>query len=116
MRSMQSENALFRSGERPRGDNMLGSALRGAALAIAVLAPSAVMAEDVLKVSVGGRGAFESQVAEVGREQGLFKRHGLDLEVRTAQTGGETLAQITTGAADVRIPVATLATISAFST
>jgi NitT/TauT family transport system substrate-binding protein len=96
---------------------MLGFALpRGAAaLAIAVLAHSAALADDALKVAVGGRAAFESQVAEVGREQGIFRRHGLDLELRTAQSGGETLAAVTSGAADVGISVGTLATIGAFA-
>ena len=86
-----------------------------AALAIVVLAHSAALADDVLKVAVGGRAAFESQVAEVGREQGIFRRHGLDLELRTTQSGGETLAAVTSGAADVGISAGTLATIGAFA-
>jgi ABC-type nitrate/sulfonate/bicarbonate transport system substrate-binding protein len=96
---------------------MFGSALlRGAAaLAIAVLAHAAASADDLLKVSVGGRAAFENQGAEAGREQGIFKRHGLDLEVRTAQSGDETLAAVVSGAADVGISAGTLATIAAFA-
>ena len=94
---------------------MPGSALlrAAAALATAVLAHSAVLADDVLKVSVGGRAAFESQVAEVGREQGTFKRHGLALEMRTTQSDGETLAAVVSGAADVGISAGTLATLAA---
>jgi NitT/TauT family transport system substrate-binding protein len=96
---------------------MLGSALlRGAAaLATAVLAHSAGLADDTIKVSVGGRAAFESQVVEVGREQGIFKRHGLALEMRTTQSDGETLAAVVSGAADVGISAGTLATIAAFA-
>jgi len=93
--------------------------LHAAAIAVVVLAHSSAFAQsappDMLKVSVGGRGAFDHQVAEVGREQGIFKTHGLDLELSYGQGGGETLTAVMSGAADVGMSVGTLEAIGAFA-
>jgi len=100
---------------------MIGSPpLRGAtALAILALVHSAATAQeaqlDKLKVSVGARGAFDNQVSEVGQQQGIFKKHGLDLEVLYTQGGGETLTTVIAGAVDVGISVGTLGVIGAFA-
>jgi NitT/TauT family transport system substrate-binding protein len=104
---------------------MIGSALLRAAAALAVLAlvHSAAAAQeakqeaqlDKLKVSVGARGAFDNQVSEVGQQQGIFKKHGLDLEVLYTQGGGETLTTVIAGAVDIGISVGTLGVIGAFA-
>jgi NitT/TauT family transport system substrate-binding protein len=85
------------------------------ALATTVFAHAAASAQEQLKVSVAGRGGFDNQVSEVGQQQGLFKQHGLALEVRYSQGGGETLQAVIAGAADVGVPVGTLATLGAFA-
>jgi NitT/TauT family transport system substrate-binding protein len=84
-------------------------------LAVFVLAHSAASALEQLKVSVGGRGAFDNQISEVGQQQGFFKRHGLTLDLRYSQGGGETLQAVITGTADVGVPVGTLAALAAFA-
>jgi NitT/TauT family transport system substrate-binding protein len=90
--------------------------LMRAAIATAVLLVHvAALAEDALKVSVAGRAAFENQVPEVGQQQGFFKKHGLTLEVLYAKGSGETLAAVTTGAADVGTSVDTLGALGAFA-
>jgi NitT/TauT family transport system substrate-binding protein len=104
---------------------MIGSPLLRTAAALAVLAlvHSAAAAQeakqeaqlDKLKVSVGARGAFDNQVSEVGQQQGIFKKHGLDLEVLYTQGGGETLTTVIAGAVDVGISVGTLGVIGAFA-
>jgi NitT/TauT family transport system substrate-binding protein len=96
------------------------SLLRGAAaVAILVLAHGAALAQgvaqDTLKVSVGARGAFDNQVSEVGQRQGIFKQHGLNLEVLYTQGGGETLTTVIAGAVDVGISIGTLGAIGAFA-
>ena len=82
-----------------------------AALALA----HAASAQEQLKVSVGGRGAFDNQISEVGQQQGLFKQHGLILDVRYSQGSGETLQTVIAGMADVGVSVGTLATLAAFA-
>ena len=84
-------------------------------LAVFVFAHSAASAQEQLKVSVGGRGGFDHQISEVGQQQGLFKQHGLALEVRYGQGGGETLQAVIAGVADVGVSVGTLATLTAFA-
>jgi ABC-type nitrate/sulfonate/bicarbonate transport system substrate-binding protein len=84
------------------------------ALAAVVLAHAA-SAQEQLKVSVGGRGGFDHQISEMGQQQGLFKQHGLALEVRYSQGGDETLQTVIAGAADVGVSVGTLATLGAFA-
>ena len=78
------------------------------ALSIAALmaAGDCALAEDHLKVAAGGgRGVGESFVAELGEKAGIFKKHGLSIEVLYVQGSGESLqvvisntAQIGTGA------------------
>ena len=91
-------------------------ALGRIAIALAALALAhAASAQEQLKVSVGGRGGFDHQISEVGQQQGLFKQHGLILDVRYSQGSGETLQAVIAGAADVGISVGTLATLGAFA-
>ena len=85
-----------------------------AAAAALLLAHAAAFAQETLKVSVAGRGAFENQVSEVGQQQGFFKKHGLTLEVLYTKGSGETLAAVTTGAADVGVSIGTLGALGAF--
>ena len=47
-------------------------------------------AQDHLKVAVGARGVGETFVAELGQDAGIFKKHGLTLDVLYTQGGGET--------------------------
>jgi NitT/TauT family transport system substrate-binding protein len=84
------------------------------ALAAVVLADAA-WAQDALKVSVAGRSAFDHQVSEVGQQQGIFKRHGLTLEVRYSGSGGKTLQAVVAGVVDVGVSVGTLPAVGAFA-
>ena len=89
---------------------------RVAAVVFLALAPAAsVYAEDTLKVAIGAGGTFADQVSEVGRDQGIFKKHGLSLEVARTQGGGETLSAVTAGTADVGVAAGTLAALRAFA-
>jgi NitT/TauT family transport system substrate-binding protein len=96
---------------------MLGSLLLRAAAAVVALAlaHTAAFAADVLKISVGARGAFDNQVSEVGQQLGFFKKYGLELEVLYTQGGGETLTTVIAGAVDIGISIGTLGTLGAFA-
>ena len=43
--------------------------------------------QDVLKVAIPQRGAWDSGVAELGQRAGIFKKHGLALEVLSPRAG-----------------------------
>jgi NitT/TauT family transport system substrate-binding protein len=78
-----------------------------------VSAPSSLPAE-VLKVASPQRGSWEGAVPELGQQQGIFKKHGLDLEILYTAGGGETLQTVISGAVDIGLSAGTLSIFGAF--
>ena len=66
----------------------LGGIAAAALVALATL--SAARAEDQLKLAVGQRGNWDTSFAEIGQRAGVFKKHGLTLEIVYTQGSGET--------------------------
>jgi len=61
-------------------------------------------AQDHVKVAVGGqRGVGESFPSELGQNAGIFKKHGLDLEVLYTDSTGETIQAIIARGAKIGI-------------
>lgn len=90
--------------------------LAAAALVAALpLLPQSAGANDVLKIALGGRGVGEAFVPELGKEAGIFKKHGIDLDVFYTQGGGETIQVVISNAAHVGGAIGFLGTIGAFS-
>src|SRR5258708_25614660 len=71
-------------------------------LAFAVTAATA----DTLKIASGGHGNWDSSTSELGRRAGIFKRHGLDLDILYTAGGGETVQAVISGAVDIGVAVA----------
>jgi NitT/TauT family transport system substrate-binding protein len=82
------------------------------ALAFAALA---AQAQDTLKLAVGQRGNWDTSVAEVGQRGGIFKKHGLTLEILYTQGGGETQQAVISGSVDVGVAAGVMGVLSAFS-
>jgi NitT/TauT family transport system substrate-binding protein len=72
-------------------------------------------AEDALKIAVGQRGGWEQCVSELGQNAGIFKKHGLVLDVLYTQGSGETLQSVISASVDVGIGVGTHAVLGAFA-
>jgi NitT/TauT family transport system substrate-binding protein len=85
----------------------------GAAFATLIALPA--LAQDKLKVAVGQRGVWENSVSELGQDAGIFKKHGLQLEVLYTQGGGQTQQAVISGSVDIGIGVGTYGVIGAFS-
>jgi NitT/TauT family transport system substrate-binding protein len=85
----------------------------GAAFATLIALPA--FAQDKLKVAVGQRGVWENSVSELGQDAGIFKKHGLQLEVLYTQGGGETQQAVISGSVDIGIGVGTYGVMGAFS-
>jgi NitT/TauT family transport system substrate-binding protein len=83
-------------------------------LAIA-LATTAASAQDSLKVAVGARGVGETFVAELGQNAGIFKKHGLVLEILYTQGGGETQQVVISNSAEIGVAAGFLGALSAFA-
>jgi NitT/TauT family transport system substrate-binding protein len=71
--------------------------------------PVAALAQQTLKVAVPQRGAWDAGLAELGFRGGIFKKHGLDLEILYTQAGPESIQALIAGSVDI----ATAAGVSA---
>ena len=90
----------------------IGSALT--VLALAVGAPAA-FAQDTLKLAAGQRGNWDTSISEVGQRAGIFKKHGLVLEILWTQGAGETQQAVISGSADLGIAGGIMGALSAYS-
>ncbi len=81
---------------------------------IAALASSA-RADDVVKLAVGAPNNWDSGVPDVGQRAGIFKKHGLSLEILYTNGGGETMQAVIAGSADIGIAAGTGGVFGAFA-
>src|SRR3954467_12642406 len=72
-------------------------------------------AQDTLKVAAGQRGNWDTSIAEVGQRAGIFKKHGLTLEILWTQGGGETQQAVISGSVDIGVAPGIMGVLSAFS-
>jgi len=84
---------------------------------IALVLASAVpaRAQDTLKIAAGQRGNWDTTIAEVGQRAGIFKKHGLVLEILWTQGGGETQQAVISGSVDIGVAPGIMGVLSAFS-
>jgi ABC-type nitrate/sulfonate/bicarbonate transport system substrate-binding protein len=89
----------------------------GGALAVLVLAftASLALAQDTLKLAAGQRGNWDTSISEVGQRAGIFKKHGLVLEILWTQGAGETQQAVISGSADLGIAGGIMGALSAYS-
>ena len=85
------------------------------AFAIGVAATAPVCAQDTLKVAAGQRGNWDTTIAEVGQRAGIFKKHGIALEILWTQGGGETQQAVISGSVDIGVAPGIMGVLSAFS-
>jgi NitT/TauT family transport system substrate-binding protein len=95
------------------------SASRGLCIALAVaLGIGAAIAQpqvDKLKLAIGQRGNWDTAIPELGTRAGIFKKHGLELELLYTKGGGETQQAVIARSADVGLAAGTLGVMGAFS-
>ena len=84
-----------------------------AALAVCLALPAS--AQDTLKLAIGQRGNWDTSVSEVGQRAGIFKKHGLQLELLYTQGGGETQQAVISGSVDIGVAAGVMGVMSAFS-
>jgi NitT/TauT family transport system substrate-binding protein len=85
-----------------------------AAAAISLALSQAAVAE-TLKIASPQKGSWEGAIPELGKQAGIFQKHGLDLEILYTQGGGETLQVVVSGAVDVGLSAGTLGVMGAFA-
>jgi len=88
--------------------------LAAAAIAMATLtAPAA--ADDLVKMTIGQRGNWDTSITHLGEKAGIFKKHGLQLEMIYTSGSGETLQPVISGSVDLGLAVGTLGAMAAYS-
>ena len=81
------------------------------ALIVLSLCPALAHAQDKLTLALGQRGNWDTAIAELGQNAGIFKKHGLTLEILWTQGAGESQQALLAGSADIGL----LGTQSAFA-
>src|SRR5262245_12775939 len=90
--------------------------IRTIALACALASISATAsAQDTLKFAVGQRGNWDTSVTEIGQRAGIFKKHGLVVEIVYTQGSGETQQAVISGSVDIGASIGMMGALSAFS-
>ena len=84
------------------------------ALALAV-SVTAAQADDTVKLAIGQRGNWDTSVSEIGQRVGIFKKHGLVLEMVYTQGAGETQQAVISGSVNLGIAGGIMGSLSAFS-
>src|SRR5689334_24996570 len=73
------------------------------------------LAQDKLKLAIGQRGNWDTSVSEVGQLAGIFKKHGLELEMVYTNGAGETQQAVISGSVDLGIAAGVMGVMSAYS-
>jgi ABC-type nitrate/sulfonate/bicarbonate transport systems, periplasmic components len=60
------------------------------------------------------RGSWEGAIPELGKQAGIFQKHGLDLDILYTQGGGETLQVVVSGAVDIGLSAGLLGSLGAY--
>ena len=86
-----------------------------AALAIIAGAGQAAWSQETLKVAIPQRGAWDAGVAELGQRGGIFKKHGLNLEILNVQAGPESIQALIGGSIDIAVASGVSAAVGTFA-
>jgi NitT/TauT family transport system substrate-binding protein len=83
--------------------------------ASALLAAMPASAQDLVKMTIGQRGNWDTAVPHLGEKAGIFKKHGLTLELLYTSGSGETVQPVVSGNVDLGLAVGTLGAIGYFA-
>ena len=81
--------------------------------AMSHLAPAS--ADDLVKMTIGQRGNWDTAITHLGDKAGIFKKHGLQLEMIYTSGSGETLQPVISGSVDFGLAVGTLGAMAAYA-
>jgi NitT/TauT family transport system substrate-binding protein len=72
-------------------------------------------ADDTLKVAIPQKGAWDAGIAELGQRGGLFKKHGLDLDILYTSAGPESIQALIGGSIDIAAASGISAAVGTFA-
>src|SRR4051812_24692837 len=73
------------------------------------------LSQDVLKVAIPQRGAWDAGLADLGERGGIFKKHGLKLDILYTQAGPESIQAVIGGSIDIATASGVSAAIGTFA-
>src|SRR5215470_14930389 len=82
---------------------------------VALVCSFCASADDLLKLTIGQRGNWDTAITQLGTKAGIFKRNGIELDMVYTSGSGETLQPIIGGAVDLGLAVGTLGAIAAYA-
>src|SRR3981189_2740689 len=83
--------------------------------AMAAAAGTDAWSQKTLKVAIPQRGAWDAGVAELGLRGGIFKKHGLNLEILYVQAGPESIQALIGGSIDIAAASGVSAAVGTFA-
>src|SRR5215831_7118471 len=89
--------------------------LTAAMTALAWLGATSAWADDLVKMTIGQRGNWDTSIAHLGDKAGIFKKHGIELEIIYTSGSGETLQPVIAGSVDLGLAVGTIGAFAAYS-
>jgi NitT/TauT family transport system substrate-binding protein len=75
----------------------------------------AASAEDTLKIAEPQKGAWDAGVAEIGQRGGIFKKHGLNLDILYTAAGPESIQAMIAGSIDISVASGISAALGTFA-
>ncbi|MEP7084107.1 MAG: ABC transporter substrate-binding protein [Betaproteobacteria bacterium] len=91
------------------------AALAALAGIVAAVGSVSAFAQDTLKLATGQRGNWDTSIGEIGQRAGIFKKHGIILDILYTQGGGETQQAVLSGSVDIGVATGIMGALSAFS-
>jgi NitT/TauT family transport system substrate-binding protein len=91
------------------------SVVAGLVAGLSLLTLTGASMAQSLKIASPQRGSWEGAIPELGQQAGIFKKHGLELEILYTSGGGETLQTVISGAVDIGLSAGTAGTFGAFA-
>src|SRR4051812_1701693 len=85
------------------------------AVVVVGLGAGSAVAQDALKLAIGQRGKWDGAVPDLGYRAGIFKKHGIELEMLYTSGGGETMQAVISGSVDIGMNAGTLGVLGAFA-
>jgi NitT/TauT family transport system substrate-binding protein len=89
--------------------------LTGVAAIAAIAFTAQAAADDLVKMTIGQRGNWDTAVPELGERAGIFKKHGITMEIVYTRGSGETVQPVISGNVDLGLAVGTLGAIGYFA-
>jgi NitT/TauT family transport system substrate-binding protein len=81
----------------------------------AVATGPAAFAEDTLKLTVGQRGLWDTSISDLGQRAGIFRKHGLTLEILYTQGSGETQQAVFSHSVDIGVSVGVMGALAGYA-